>query len=159
MTSPWASTRVRPRSWAPATVRWPPPPRASMTNCTLIFAFRAGADTDAVIGQIIEGKAGFDAVDVDEHIRYLGGDNGGIALTLGAAGHGDAVADLGTGQDEGPVLDGIEVRAEQFADDVRIRSAAAQIRRGVESAHAGLDGEVLGVDDDAGIEGRRFDLR
>ena len=123
------------------------------------FAFRAGADTDAVIGQIIESEAGFDAVDVDEHIRYLGGDDGGIALTLGAAGHGDAVADLGTGQDEGPVLDGIEVRAEQFADDIRIRSAAAQIRRGVESAHAGLDGEVLGVDDDAGIEGRRFDLR
>ena len=136
MTSPWASTRVRPRSWAPATVRWPPPPRASTTNCTLISPF-----------------------DVDEHIRYLGGDDGGITLTLGAAGHGDAVADLGTGQDEGPVLDGIEVRAEQFADDIRIRSAAAQIRRGVESAHAGLDGEVLGVDDDAGIEGRRFDLR
>ena len=113
------------------------------------FALGAGTDADAVIGEIIEGEAGFDMVDVDQHIRDLSGNDRSILLSLGTAGHGDTVADLGARQNSGPVLDRIEIAAEQFADDIGIGPAAAQVRRGIKGADAGLDSEVLSVDDDA----------
>ena len=91
-------------------------------------------------------------VDVDQHIRDLSGNDRSILLSLGTAGHGDTVADLGARQNSGPVLDRIEIAAEQFADDIGIGPAAAQVRRGIKGADAGLDSEILSVDDDAGIE-------
>ena len=62
------------------------------------------------------------------------------------------------GQDLCLGLDEMDVLRKEPVDELRICPAAAQEARRVEGTDAGLDGEVLRIDDDACIEAGRLDL-
>ena len=121
-------------------------------------AVGAGRETESIVC-VIEKETGPDLLHGHKVVRDLSGEYLGVFCPFRALGNRDIVIDeLHMGQDLGLGLDEVDVLRKESVDELRICSAAAQEARCVEGTDAGLDGEVLRIDDDSGIEAGCLEL-
>ena len=112
-------------------------------------AVRAGRETESIVC-VIEKETGPDLLHSHKVVCDLSGEYLGVFCPLRALGDRDIVInELHMGQDLCLGLDEVDVLRKEPVDELRICPAAAQEARRIEGTDAGLDGEVLRIDDDA----------
>ena len=121
------------------------------------IACGAGGNMDT-FADLDEGEAGHDAAHAEQLVCSLGGCDAILRVAVGIA-HGDG-EDLPVGDDIHREFrlahEVLEVGLEEHLHLRRIRALAAQIERRAEGAHAGVAGEMLGIQQHARIEHIRF---